>query len=564
MGLEPMGYTAANRRTIKLMVEQAAPLFEDGSAPMFMVMADAIAAMAVGKLFYAIAPEGAVDPDSDRDVSGEKRLYLRTALVPFFADQGEAASPASRPMVTRAAAVRNGLNLLITAPDASPLTETSFDVDLGDAANDNNPLRIKTVLIGETLAGTPGAAGSAEQSYRNAVELTQDYLFIDCQTGWNNNTGDNNGRTGIYASRRKLVHRGQGDLAAYNASVFLTSTKPGATHWLANPAGVIINGTVAAAPGARGNYLNPGEWLLKDTIGSTEDFTATITTGSDMLTDVVGTLEIGDVITGAGIPTGAYVATKPTATSATLKRQNASYQQVAAAATATTAGAALKRQLAEPVSCIGWVVNMERHRDAGPGPNHGGTGIGTVWSGFRAQSRGSVPADSAFSAIGRYRTGLNLSAPNLEFENKDAVSIRPNDRIYLNATGWGLDTDDVYMRENWRHTAGFGEYLQYDDVTQQIQIVVANNVVGGFSSGQLSVPRIVAPEVTLTAGGKVFIGGLTIVGGRTTGWTRMTGTLDKTSAFDTASITHEQLARRVMAIEAALHISTSPNGLIGA
>ena len=89
MGLEPMGYTAANRRTIKLMVEQAAPLFEDGSAPMFMNMATAIIEVAVGKLFYAIAPIG--DPNA-----GKKRLFLRVNTAPYYEDQGDAAAPATQ------------------------------------------------------------------------------------------------------------------------------------------------------------------------------------------------------------------------------------------------------------------------------------------------------------------------------------------------------------------------------------------------------------------------------------------------------------------------------------
>lgn len=88
MGLEPTGYTAANRRTIKLMVEQAAPLFEDGSAPMFMAMGEAIAAVDVGKLFYAIAPV-------EEDNAGAKRLYLRTAIAPFYEDMGDDAAPVS-------------------------------------------------------------------------------------------------------------------------------------------------------------------------------------------------------------------------------------------------------------------------------------------------------------------------------------------------------------------------------------------------------------------------------------------------------------------------------------
>ncbi|QNG46148.1 SGNH/GDSL hydrolase family protein [Sphingobium yanoikuyae] len=98
MALDPMGYTAANRRTVKLMVEQAAPLFEDGSAPMFMNMATAVIEVAVGKLFYAIAPIG--DPNA-----GKKRLFLRVNTAPYYEDQGDAAAPGSQAQIDAAAAL---------------------------------------------------------------------------------------------------------------------------------------------------------------------------------------------------------------------------------------------------------------------------------------------------------------------------------------------------------------------------------------------------------------------------------------------------------------------------
>lgn len=81
------GYTAANRRSIRLMVEQAAPLFEGGSVPMFMVMADALSKVAIEKPFYAISPE--TDP-----FPGRRRLYVRTEAEPGY----EALSLTSQPV----------------------------------------------------------------------------------------------------------------------------------------------------------------------------------------------------------------------------------------------------------------------------------------------------------------------------------------------------------------------------------------------------------------------------------------------------------------------------------
>jgi len=58
------------------------------------------------------------------------------------------------------------------------------------------------------------------------------------------------------------MQAGQGDLVAYNASVRVSGVKSGATHWLANSAGVLINGTVIGE--ADGVYLNPRELYLTD------------------------------------------------------------------------------------------------------------------------------------------------------------------------------------------------------------------------------------------------------------------------------------------------------------
>lgn len=143
-----------------------------------------------------------------------------------------------------------------TAPAADPLVESALTVDFG-GADSNAVYRIETNVSGATTAGQPTTG------YSNAVDLTSDYIFVTSTSGHNQATGNNDGRTGIYAHRTKLVQDGQGDLVAYNASVRITGdAKPGATHWLANPAGVVINGTVIGE--ATGCYLNPFELFLID------------------------------------------------------------------------------------------------------------------------------------------------------------------------------------------------------------------------------------------------------------------------------------------------------------
>ena len=83
------------------------------------------------------------------------------------------------------------------------------------------------------------------------------YLTIAPESGFNYSTTTNDGRTAACANRVRVFHAGGGDAAAFNASVYVNGTRPGSTHWLANPAGVLFNGDLFA--GADGAYLNPFE-----------------------------------------------------------------------------------------------------------------------------------------------------------------------------------------------------------------------------------------------------------------------------------------------------------------
>jgi hypothetical protein len=88
------------------------------------------------------------------------------------------------------------------------------------------------------------------------------YGFLYNSSGWNNGTGDNTGRTAAVFNRVHVYQAGQGDAVAYNFSGVITSTKVGATHFLANPAACGFNGEITA--GVAGCYLNPFETELID------------------------------------------------------------------------------------------------------------------------------------------------------------------------------------------------------------------------------------------------------------------------------------------------------------
>jgi len=110
------------------------------------------------------------------------------------------------------------------------------------------------------------------------------YTFLYNESGFNNGTADNNGRTAAVAYRSKVYNAGQGDAVAFNASTFVTGTRAGSTSFLANPAVTMFNGDGFA--GADGVYINAGELSLNDNgfdaagIGWVINLNRTISTGA--------------------------------------------------------------------------------------------------------------------------------------------------------------------------------------------------------------------------------------------------------------------------------------------
>jgi hypothetical protein len=128
---------------------------------------------------------------------------------------------------------------------------TAFNGDLS-----RNQLAMGHRITGSTTAGTPATG------YLYRPEISPVFGYIYNESGHNESLSGNDGRTGICFNRLYGFHAGQGDLALYNGTMFVTGAKAGATNFLANPAGVLFNGDMQA--GANGVYLNPYETICQD------------------------------------------------------------------------------------------------------------------------------------------------------------------------------------------------------------------------------------------------------------------------------------------------------------
>lgn len=164
-----------------------------------------------------------------------------------------------------------------TSAPASTVSENSIITAFnGDLSKCQFP--VKHQISGVDTAGQPTSG------YSYTHELFPHYTYLLNQSGWNNSTSGNGGRTGICAYRTKVDNYGQGDLVAYNATAFVSSTKAGSTHFLANPAGSLFNGDMTA--GTDGVYLNTYETYVTDagydvaSVGIVNNFNRTNSTGA--------------------------------------------------------------------------------------------------------------------------------------------------------------------------------------------------------------------------------------------------------------------------------------------
>lgn len=110
-----------------------------------------------------------------------------------------------------------------------------------------------------------GAAtmGQPSTGYLNTPEACPAHIFLYNESGWNEATASNDGRTGAAALYTQVYQSGQGDLACHTGFAFAGGPlRSGATSFLANPAAVVFNG--GAFAGADGVYLNVLEFGAED------------------------------------------------------------------------------------------------------------------------------------------------------------------------------------------------------------------------------------------------------------------------------------------------------------
>jgi hypothetical protein len=169
--------------------------------------------------------------------------------------------------------VRGKLNALWTAAPSvasiatQPLSESGFAVTIGGASS-NVGSKAATTL---ELSSLNPASDMPTSGYRNLIDHTRHYDWVESKIGHNESLVTNDGRTQDSVYRVRLIKSGQGDGAAYNFSVFVTAPqRPGVTHWLANAAGIGINGTVVIA--ADGAYANARETVISDKPSATAFF----------------------------------------------------------------------------------------------------------------------------------------------------------------------------------------------------------------------------------------------------------------------------------------------------
>lgn len=101
-----------------------------------------------------------------------------------------------------------------------------------------------------------GAAtlGQPATGYEIDPETSPIYINAFNTSGHNQSTSGNDGRTGSAMLHLKYHHDGQGDYGGIFVNGLVSGSKPGATSFLASPAGAVIYGQVFAA--ASSAYLN--------------------------------------------------------------------------------------------------------------------------------------------------------------------------------------------------------------------------------------------------------------------------------------------------------------------
>jgi hypothetical protein len=167
----------------------------------------------------------------------------------------------------------------------------------------------KVQLLMEHRITGAATLGQPTSGYQYTPEAYPQYMFVYNEAGYNHSTSTNTGRTIAVGNHVRIVNAGQGDMAAFNAKATVSSTRSGATSFLANPAVSMMNGDLTTT--VAGAYLNCLEFALDDNgfdcagIGLVFNMARSVTTGA--LGEAWNGVRIQSGATGQDIDSGYFV-----------------------------------------------------------------------------------------------------------------------------------------------------------------------------------------------------------------------------------------------------------------
>lgn len=112
----------------------------------------------------------------------------------------------------------------------------------------------------------PAATGTPTNTYKSFFELSSEVLVYDYTAGFNTSPSlESAGRSGAFLRAELIYHGGQGDIVGRSCYGHVYSNRPGATHWLSQPAVGADNGIMSiTSPSGSGAYLQREEFILRD------------------------------------------------------------------------------------------------------------------------------------------------------------------------------------------------------------------------------------------------------------------------------------------------------------
>lgn len=128
----------------------------------------------------------------------------------------------------------------------------------------------KTLIQAECRTSGANTLGAPLTGYKWTPEAYPMRLFVLHESGHNESTTADDGRTAMAGFYTNLYHNGRGDAMAYVARVFVIGNEASATNWAADPSGGAFHCSVNA--GASFVNLNPFECALDDQAHDTSGF----------------------------------------------------------------------------------------------------------------------------------------------------------------------------------------------------------------------------------------------------------------------------------------------------